>query len=150
MFVGEVQKPLSLGCRVAGWLFVIYGVAVWLYWMEYGQTQGVIRLKPTIERGEEVLRPHVYYARPGNGQISFFYPPRASLPLRFHDGDTVTVLLLPKGTAVVKPRVSIWKSPPTDFVLGGILLFVGWGFSRRPVGSNSDVKFMAEPCQDRA
>ena len=128
MRIGEPCGPVSIGCKVAGGIFIVFGLGVWLYWMQFPRTQGVVRMEPGIERGKDVIRPAVRPVERGEAWVA--YPSSSIFPLRYREGDSVTVLLLGKTAVVKQPLASVRKSPSTDFLIGGVLLSIGWYLGR--------------------
>jgi hypothetical protein len=122
MTIREAKKPLSVGCQLAGCLFVALGISVWLWWRPYSQSQGVVRMEKRLVRGEEVFCPVVYPVQRGELWV-------ADAPSHYREGDIVTVMHLK--ASFVKPPVSIWNSPTIDFVIGAVFLLAGWGLARR-------------------
>ena len=128
MTIHDAKKPLSVACQLAGCFFVAMGLVVWWWWSPWPRTQGVVRMEPRLERGEEVLKPVVRPVQESERGLWVADLPRFSLT-RYREGDTVTVILRKKG--IVKPPVSLSMSPLPHYIIGGAFLLAGWRLSRR-------------------
>jgi hypothetical protein len=110
MVTNKTRKFCGEAIQLLGCVFVVLGIFVWIWWLPYFRTQGVVRMEKTLSEEAVVAYIHI------RSDESIAFSPE-NLSARYRDGDLISVLARGKAMYVSRPW-SIWQSPFISFGIG--------------------------------